>query len=83
MKNLLQNLFKKKEKQEKSTEIKPKKGSFLANISKKITSKLGKTSAEGEEIVGVEITNKEIRLAQVSSNKANQWILENFFIVFC
>ena len=80
MKNLLQNLFKKKEKQEKSTEIKPKKGSFLANISKKITSKLGKTSAEGEEIVGVEITNKEIRLAQVSSNKANQWILENFFI---
>ena len=80
MKNLLQNLFKKKEIQEKSAEIKPKKGSFFANISKKITSKLGKTSAEGEEIVGVEITNKEIRLAQVSSNKANQWILENFFI---
>ena len=77
MKNLLQNLFKKKE---KPTEIKPKKGSFFANISKKITSKLGKTSAEGEEIVGVEITNKEIRLAQVSSNKANQWILEKFFI---
>ena len=77
MKNLLQNLFKKKE---KPTEINPKKGSFFANISKKITSKLGKTSAEGEEIVGVEITNKEIRLAQVSSNKANQWILEKFFI---
>ena len=77
MKNILQNLFKKKE---KPAETKPKKGSFFSNISKKITGKLGKTSAEGEEIVGVEITNKEIRLAQVSSNKANQWILEKFFI---
>ena len=43
-------------------------------------SKLGKSTAQGEEIVGVEITNKEIRLSQISSNKANQWVLENFFI---
>ena len=54
------------------------------NIRKKfasfIKSKLGKSSVQGEEILGVEITNKEIRLAQISSNKANQWILDKFFI---
>ena len=43
-------------------------------------SKLGKSSAQGEEILGVEITNKEIRLAQIASNKANQWVLEKFYI---
>ena len=32
------------------------------------------------KIVGVELTNKEIRLAQITSNKANQWILEKFYI---
>ena len=37
-------------------------------------SRLGKSTAQGEEIVGVEITNKEIRLSQISSNKANQWV---------
>ena len=42
--------------------------------------KLGKKAVQGEEIVGVEITNKEIRLAQISSNKANQWVLDRFFI---
>tara|TARA_B100001996_G_scaffold242740_1_gene187862 strand:- start:3519 stop:5861 length:2343 start_codon:yes stop_codon:yes gene_type:complete len=42
-------------------------------------SKLGKSTVQGEEILGVEISNKEIRLAQISSNKANQWVLEKFF----
>ena len=45
-----------------------------------IKAKLGKKTAQGEEIVGVEITNKEIRLSQISSNKANQWVLEKFFV---
>ena len=43
-------------------------------------SKLGKSSVKGEEILGVDISNKEIALAQISSNKANQWVLEKFFI---
>ena len=43
-------------------------------------SKLGKSTAQGEEIIGVEISNKEIRLAQISANKANQWVLEKFYI---
>ena len=45
-----------------------------------IKSKLGKKTAQGEEIVGVEITGKEIRLTQISSNKANQWVLEKFYV---
>ena len=44
-----------------------------------LKSRIGKKTAQGEEIVGVEITNKEIRLAQISSNKANQWVLDRFY----
>jgi len=58
-------------------------GAGKINLRKKIGSllsaRLGKKAAMGEEIVGVEITNKEIRLAQISSNKSNQWVLEKFF----
>ena len=56
------------------------KGGFKGKLDNFFKSKLGKTSAQGEEILGVEITNKEIRLAQISSNKANQWVLEKIFI---
>ena len=45
----------------------------------KIKSKIGKSSIQGEEIIGVELNNKEIRLAQVNLNKSNQWILDKFF----
>ena len=54
------------------------------NIGKKFASffkaKLGKSSVQGEEIVGVELTATEIRLAQLTSNKSNQWILDKFYI---
>ena len=56
------------------------KGNFRKKLEGFFKSKLGKSSVQGEEILGVEITAKEIRLAQVSSNKANQWVLEKFFI---
>ncbi len=56
------------------------KGNFRKKIESFFKSKIGKSSVQGEEIVGVEITNKEIRLAQISSNKANQWILDKFFV---
>jgi len=58
-------------------------GARKSNLKKKIGSllsaRLGKKAVMGEEIVGVEITSKEIRLAQISSNKSNQWVLEKFF----
>ncbi len=56
------------------------KGNFKSKLDNFFKSKLGKATAQGEEILGIEITNKEIRLAQISSNKANQWVLEKFFI---
>ena len=55
------------------------KSSFKNKLDNFFKSKLGKSSAQGEEILGVEITNKEIRLAQITSNKANQWVLERFY----
>ena len=56
------------------------KSSFKQKIENLLKSKLGKKTAQGEEIVGVELLNKEIRLAQISTNKANQWVLDKFFI---
>ena len=56
------------------------KSNFKQKIENLLKAKLGKKSAQGEEIVGVELSNKEIRLAQIASNKANQWVLENFFV---
>ena len=41
--------------------------------------KIGKSSIQGEEIIGLEITNKEIRLSQINANKSNQWVLEKFY----
>ena len=86
---MFKNLFKKKD--TKSPEVpkvaptpEKKSGGFFSKIKSKlgsgITSRIGKSAAQGEEILGVEITAHEIRLAQVTSNKANQWILDKFYI---
>ena len=81
MKNLFSNLFKKKNKEGEAPVPKvpssTKKENFLSKLLK---NRLGKSSIKGEEILGVELTTNEIRLAQVSSNKANQWVLDKFFI---
>ena len=57
-----------------------KAGGLKSKLESFFKSKLGKSSVQGEEILGVELANKEIRLAQVSSNKANQWVLEKLYI---
>ena len=80
MKNPLANLFKKKG-TEDAPSVTPeaptkKKENFFQKL---IKNRLGKSSVKGEEIVGVDLTNNEIRLAQISANKANQWILEKFY----
>ena len=54
------------------------KNNFKSKIEGFFKSKLGKSSVQGEEILGVELSNKEIRLAQIRTNKANQWVLEKF-----
>ena len=83
MKNPFSNLFKKK--YLKSGEANPaptpkekkKKSGFFDKFLK---NRLGKSAVQGEEIVGVELTANEIRLAQLSSNKSNQWVLDKFFV---
>ena len=91
MKNFLQNILKKKENNSDAT---PKKNegekgnkkinSLIEKIKSKFSSgiknKLGKQAIQGEEIVGVELTPYEIRLAQLNNNKNNEWVLEKFFI---
>ena len=71
--------FGKKEEPSAPAPTKVKSNLFKNRIGNFFKSRLGKSSAKGEEIVGVEITSKEIRLAQISSNKANQWILDRFY----
>ena len=91
MKNFLQNILKKKE---NSSDATPKKdegekgnkkiNSLIEKIKSKFSSgiknKLGKQAIQGEEIVGVELTPYEIRLAQLNNNKNNEWVLEKFFV---
>ena len=83
MKHPFANLFKKKSKAPegappvpKGGETKKKEGFF----DKFLKNRLGKQSIKGEEILGVELTPSEIRLSQVSSNKANQWVLDKFHV---
>ncbi len=81
MKNPFANLFKKKPKGDEGKPVpqvqdtKKKEGFF----SKFFKNRLGKSAVQGEEIVGVELTPTEIRLAQLSTDKSNKWVLEKFF----
>ena len=80
MKNPFANLFKKKVKSDAPVpkpEAGNKKESFF---SKFLKNRLGKSTAKGEEIIGVELTPSEIRLSQVSNNKSNQWVLDKFHV---
>ena len=82
MKNPFANLFKKKSKEGEQTPVpkkeeKKKKESFLGKFFK---NRIGKSAVQGEEIVGVELSPTEIRLAQLRTDKSNKWVLEKFFI---
>jgi len=83
MKNPFANLFKKKSKDGAPDKPMPKPDAGKKKegfFSKLLKNRLGKSSIKGEEILGVELTPSEIRLAQVSSNKANQWVLDKFYV---
>ena len=56
-----------------------KKNNSLTKALEFLKSKIGKSSIQGEEIVGVELNNKSIRLAQINADKSNQWVLEKFY----
>ena len=76
MKNPFSNLLKKNKKKEgdiaPDTGAKPKKKGFLENFFK---NRVGKKAAQGEDVVGVELTPTEIRLAQLTSNKSKDLVI--------
>ncbi len=79
MKNPLANLFKKKDAGEAPSVTPAPSGKKENFFQKLIKNRLGKSSVKGEQIVGVDLTTNEIRLAQISTNKSNQWVLEKFY----
>ena len=82
MKNPFSNLFKKKQNNQGDAPVpqkvqKKKKEGFFSKFFK---NRLGKSAVQGEEIVGVELSPTEIRLAQLTTDKSNKWVLDKFFI---
>ena len=80
MKNPLSNLFKKKT-PESSTEapVKKSKMDFKVILEKFFKKRLG-NKAKGEDVVGVELSGGEIRLAQISQGGSGKWNLNNFYV---
>ena len=56
-----------------------KKNNALTRALDFFKTKIGKSTIQGEEIIGVELNNKSIRLAQINADKSNQWVLEKFY----
>jgi type IV pilus assembly protein PilN len=80
MKNLLSNLFKKKtENQDKENPAKKPKIDFKSIIEKFFKKRLG-NKVKGEDVVGVELSGGEIRLAQINQADSGKWNLNNFYI---
>ena len=80
MKNFISNLFKKK--QNNTDEVKPSKKSksgIKGLLEKYFKKRLG-NKAKGEDVVGVELSGGEIRLAQISQAGSGKWNLNNFYV---
>ena len=57
---------------------KPQKSKAKEFFQKFFQSKVSKMSVAGEEIAGLDITKEAIRVAQVSQDKDENWILDKF-----
>ena len=80
MKNPLSNLFKKKtDKSGEEAPVKKSKIDFKIILEKFFKKRLG-NKAKGEDVVGVELSGGEIRLAQISQANSGKWNLNNFYI---
>ena len=80
MKNPLSNLFKKKiEVMDVEKSSKKFSTNFKSRLEKFFKDRLG-NKAKGEDVVGVELSSGEIRLAQISQASSGKWSLDNFYI---
>lgn len=86
---MFKTLFKKKNKETSSdsshsTDLKVKTSikiqSLKNKISKLLKNKLGKSAIQGEEIIGLELTTNEIKIAKVTNSKDNKWTLSDYYI---
>ena len=80
MKNFISNLFKKK--QNNTDEAKPSKKSKsgIKGLLEKFFKKRLGNKAKGEDVVGVELSGGEIRLAQISQAGSGKWNLNSFYV---
>ena len=80
MKNPLFNLFKKKiEVVDVEKSSKKSNTNFKSILEKFFKNRLG-NKAKGEDVVGIELSSGEIRLAQISQASSGKWSLDNFYI---
>ena len=80
MKNPLSNLFKKKiEAGDVEKSAKKSSTNFKSIFEKFFKNRLG-NKAKGEDVVGVELSSGQIRLAQISQASSGKWSLDNFYI---
>jgi len=80
MKNPLSNLFKKKtDESNEEVSVKKSKIDFKIILEKFFKKRLG-NKAKGEDVVGVELSGGEIRLAQISQGVSGKWNLNNFYV---
>ena len=81
MKNIISNLFKKKE-PNSSSNIDPLKKKLIdfKSILEKFSKKLLGNKVKGEDVIGLEISCREIVLAQVSQGDENKWNLDKLYI---
>ena len=80
MKNPLSNLFKKKiEAGDVEKSSKKSSTNFKSIFEKFFKNRLG-NKAKGEDVVGVELSSGQIRLAQISQASSGKWSLDNFYI---
>jgi type IV pilus assembly protein PilN len=70
--------FKKKNKDLAQTAEHKKKSDFIKNLKEQLLGKISKSSLAGEEIIGLDISRDAIRVAQVSKNKNDDWVLEKY-----
>lgn len=70
--------FKKKNKDLAQTGEHKKKSDFIKNLKEQFLGKISKSSLAGEEIIGLDISRDAIRVAQVSKNKNDDWVLEKY-----
>ena len=70
--------FKKKNKDLAQTGKHKKKSDFIKNLKEQFLGKISKSSLAGEEIIGLDISRDAIRVAQVSKNKNDDWVLEKY-----